>query len=623
MIKKNKSRAGTSGPQTAQLDSIERLLDEERFNEASAKAERLAAEFPEHTRLRALRIQALAATGEIALATLIAHEWTQAQANSQRAWGLLYTLASELGLGFLAYGAHERLEALGASDSVRTEEALGMIASTKAKYSQLDGAEGLHSDLGLLYLITERLDAARAQLEQTAHPVPRTNLAAVLFDQGKMPEAIEIAQSAWDSDPNTTHAARTLVRALLYSGELERARVAGEKLRTVAARAPDELAAQLETLDLLEDFEAAKNCFNAFSRDLYKDYRRDVVARAKHAAAVAFMQTGDRAKAQSLWEEAIADNPQHRLYHINLANAKAKKSTEPAWLELMGDAFPALHAKAIEKSLQEAGGAEVVLQDPSVLETQIHAHSIYLSRMLRLSDPLFRAIVREELAGRADHDDSHAEEALGAFVTYSFGADGERIEALRGLYFAGKIERDSQVKIFLRGEQRELHVEVPMVKPRRALKELPDEAIGDYVRAVFATEHAGLRQGLAKLEQWLGQATLRRDQLVLDHRIILLLHAMRGREREAQERLRAALDAGDALPRTFAFAARKAASEGDADRGARLLEGQLPRSDMDDEDIAPVLLAQQELHASRGEEDQELAAWVTSEMLGAFEAEEV
>ncbi|MFN0318476.1 MAG: tetratricopeptide repeat protein [Burkholderiales bacterium] len=622
MIKKNKSRVAVSGPQPAQLDSIERLIHQERFNEASIKAERLAAEFPEHTRLRALRIQALAATGEIALATLIAHEWTQAQANSQRAWSLLFTLASEFGLGFLAYRAHERLEALGASDSVRTEQARDMIASTKTKYSQLEGAEGLHSDLGLLYLITERLDAARAELEQTAHPVPRTNLAAVLFDQGKMPEAIQIAQAAWDADPNTTHAARTLVRALLYRGDLDRAREAGDKLKTVAARAPDELAAQLETLDLLEDFEAAKSCFSAFSPDLYKDYRRDVVARAKHAAAVAFLQTGDRARAQSLWEQATADYPQHRLYRINLANAKARESTEPAWLELMGDAFPTVHAKSIEKDIQEAGGAEVIFQDPSVFETQIPAHSIYLARMLRLSDPLFRAIVREKLAERADHDDVHAEEALGAFVTYPFGADGERIEALRGLYFAGKIERNSEVKIFLRGKQRQFSVEVPLVEPQRALKDLPDEAIGDYVRAVFAVEHADLRHALGNIERWMSQATLRRDQLVLNHRAVVMLHAMRGRERDAQARLQAALDAGDALPRTLAFAARKAINEGDADRAAKLLERQLPRAGTDDEDIAPVLLAQQELHASRGEEDQELAAWITSEVLGAFEAGE-
>jgi hypothetical protein len=288
----------------------------------------------------------------------------------------------------------------------------------------------------------------------------------------------------------------------------------------------------------------------------------------------------------------------------------------------MGDAFPTVHAKAIEKDIQEAGGAEVIFQDPSVFETQIPAHSVYLGRMLRLSDPLFRAIVREKLAGRADHDDVHAEEALGAFVTYSFGADGERVEALRGLYFAGKIARNSEVRIFLRGKHRQFPVEVPIVEPHRALKDLPDEAIGDYVRAVFAVDQAGLRQGLSKIEHWLSQATLRRDQLVLNHRAILLLHAMRGRERDAKERLGAALDALDALPRTLAFAARKALNEGEAERAAKLLEGQLARSGTDDEDIAPVLLAHQELHASRGEEDQELAAWITSEVLGAFEVGE-
>ena len=64
MIKKQKSQGGTLVPQAAQLDSIERLLSGERYNEAYAKAERLGAQFPDHARLRDLRIQASAAVGE-------------------------------------------------------------------------------------------------------------------------------------------------------------------------------------------------------------------------------------------------------------------------------------------------------------------------------------------------------------------------------------------------------------------------------------------------------------------------------------------------------------------------------------------------------------------------------
>ena len=83
MIKKQKSHGAAPAPQTAQLDSIERLLGAERYHEAHAKAQRLGAEFPDHSRLRDLRIQAAAAAGEVALATLLAEEWSRAHPNSQ------------------------------------------------------------------------------------------------------------------------------------------------------------------------------------------------------------------------------------------------------------------------------------------------------------------------------------------------------------------------------------------------------------------------------------------------------------------------------------------------------------------------------------------------------------
>ncbi len=622
MIKKNKSKTLAPAPQPGQLDSIERLLAQERYNEASAKAERLSAEFPEHIRLRDLRIQALASTGQRVPATLLALDWSEARPNSRRAWALLFALASDYGMGFLAFQAHARLEALGMPDGVRADQANESIELMRTKYVNLTGDEGLRSDRGLLYMMAQRLEDARTELESTTHPVPQTNLAAVLFDLGDMPGAIRTAQAVWE-ERYGSYAARTLVRALLYTGELQRARAAGEKLKTMQAREPDELAAQLEALNLLEDFAGTIACFNKFDKTKYETFRPEVVARVMHAAAVAFLQTGERAQAQALWERASAHNAQYRLYQINLMNTRKVDTEEPAWLEMMGETFPYARAKVLQKDVEDAGGAAGILQEPDLFETEMDAHSIYLGRVLRVADPLMRAIARTELVRRLERGDEHASHALQRFTTHPFGTDGERIEAVRALYYSHKIERSAPVAIHLRKQPRTLSVNVPICEIDRGFEDLPKDALNDYVRAVFAAEAKELRDLLGKMEKWLGQAVQRADQLKLEHRVILILHAMHNAQSDAAKRLQWVIDAGDALPRTYAFAARVALSENDLPKAAKLLEGQLERAGTNDEDLAPMLLATRELHAARKEEDQELATWIAYEALGAFEPDKV
>ncbi|MBM3394032.1 MAG: hypothetical protein FJY37_05250 [Betaproteobacteria bacterium] len=616
----SKRHSSTAGPQVAQVDAIERLLDERRYHEARAKAKRLSAQFPTHVRLRDLRVRAAASVGEMAHAALLAYDWTQEQPNSQRAWALMRDIAADFGLGYLAHHAHLRLETLGAVDPARAQQIEELITTVRAKYPTLDDAQGLQSDRGLMLLIGDRLDAARAELEGCTHAVPRTNLAAVLFDSCDVAAAIEVARSAWHTEASNAHAARTLVRALLYSGDADEARAAGVELAGVTVSEPDELAAQLEALCMLEDFAAARRCYEAFAPDKLPQFRSDIVARLKHIAAAAYWNLDIRDKAALLWREASEGNPAHPLYRANLATTLDTDSDEPVWFELMGDAFPSRQATLLNEAVDAAGGADAVIADPSQVQSQLDAHSAYLGWLLRHSDPLCRALVRHALARRAFAGEALATDLLKRFLVYPRGGDRERSEALRALHFAQAVERKAEVEIFLGGAVRRLTIEVPEVRELPLLPSLPEAAREDYISAVFARQPAQQRDQLTALRKWLDTVKDPHDRQVLIHRIMVLLYSLRGREAEAKASMDAALATGDALPRVYGFAARMAIARRDADTATRLLDGQVARCDGSDEDLAPVLLATHELHLLRGELETAMAAKMAYEALGAFPA---
>lgn len=622
MSRKQKSRADTPAPQVAQVDAIERLLNEQRFHEAVAKADRLAQQFPDHVRLRDLRIRAVASAGDVPRAALMAEAWTRTQPNSQRAWSLLFGLGADLGLGYLAHACHRRLDALGAEDPQRTKDANTLIEAIRAKYVGLSDEEGLRSDRGLLFLIGERLEEAVAELSSATHVVPRTNLAGAYFDQGDMTQAIAVARDAWKADTCNTHAARILARALLYVGDADGVRAVGEQLRDVVAREPDELAAQLETLDLLEDYAAARERYEAFPRTGFESFRRDMLARMYHAAAVACFNLGDRDKARLLWQDAVQNNGQHPLYMLNLHLASRTDTNEPACREMLSEAFPAAFERLLRPAIERAGGGKALIDEPSRLDLELQGHSLYLGHLLRQTDEMSRALMREALAARLERGDADAEAELRRFIVFAHGADQERVEALRALYFAGKLPPAGVVSVYLRGALRNLDVTIPRVRRVRPLQGMPDAAQAAYIDTVFANEPSELRAALQTLRKLRAQATDEAAQRVLDHRVMVTMHSLGAHQNEGAALLKEMLHDGQALARTHAFAARLALLRGEVKSAQSLLDGQLARAGADDEDLAPVLHAQRELHAARGETDQELAAWIAQECLGAVSAPE-
>lgn len=620
---RQKARAEAAAPQPAQVDSIERLLDEGRLHEAVAKADRLGAQFPTHVRLRDLRIRAVASAGDVPRAALMAEEWSRSQPNSQRGWNLLFSLAADLGLGYLAHEAHVRLDALGGVDAKRTQDAETLIQAIRAKYAELSDEEGLRSDRGLLFLIGERLDEAAAELAHATHPVPRTNLAAVHFDLGDMGAAIAVARAAWEADECNAHAARILVRALLYAGDVDAAEAAGAKLRAVQTREPDELSAQLETLDLLEDYAGARERFEAFPLKDFQNFRRDMLGRMRHAAAVAYFNLDDRNKARLLWQQAAEDHPDHPLYQANLLRVLRADASEPAWRELMSEAFPTTVAKVLQQDVDKAGGTEAVLADLQRLKTPLVAHSAYLGRLLRQTDPLCRGIVREAISHRVEQGEAAAETALRQFLSFGHGNDHERMEALRALYFAGRLPSVGPVSVHLEGALRTLDVTVPAVRRDVPLPGLPEAAQQDYFQAVYADQPGELRAALDRLRKWQAEVAPGFAQKALVHRVILLLHGLRERGAEGAALLQETLNTGAALARTYAFAARLALARGQQAEAERLLNGQLARAGHCDEDLAPVLTAQAELQAARGLTDAALSTRIALNALGAFAAPEV
>jgi tetratricopeptide (TPR) repeat protein len=336
---------------------------------------------------------------------------------------------------------------------------------------------------GQAYLEQGEYQQARQAEEEVLHLKPdfvsaRNNLCLISFAEGHLEQAITTAQEVLEGNPANVHALSNLTRFYVLNGQLDAARVCGERLKASQVEAWDVWTKKVEGLAYLGDeggilqmYEQAKA-----AQDL-----DTTSALFHHLVAVAMARTGQINQAYQQWKQALKKSPGFDLSQSNLEDMKQPIGQRHApwyfslsyWLnrQLIDDLSKALAGtqfkdeKALEHAMQR-----FLVEHPSL----VHLVPILLER----GDPPGR-----EFAFRLASSVKTPEmlQALKDFALSQWGPDRMRNEAAAIAADADLLSRE-KVRLYIQGEWRELMV---------INYELHDE---------IAFEHS------RKVNQWLAQA---------------------------------------------------------------------------------------------------------------------
>ncbi len=624
MARHTKSKDTNRGPDPAQLRAVERLLLDERFDEALERSERLVSAFPEHSAARGLHIESMLASGHADQAAQLAQQWMEQHPNSIRAARLSAIACLDAGLPNLAVAAAERLAVLGEPDPELEQDSRAGARDARSRMGDVDTATALRVEQGLLLCFVGQVAEADQLLAGIEVPLARHALALARFQRRDVEGAWTTICGAID---NPAPFPASLFAAALYSlylGARDRLGLLAERLNALVPARSEHLFHQLSGLLLLDRPADAVKAFERAPAGLFKrDDDGGMVASLWNAAGVAYARAGDWDKARGLFQQAVDAGPDYLCAQTNLEAAQDRETGEaPAVLELR-DWLP-------ESSLRVAVEAITGLmdqgfnpsEDPELLDLdELPERSSYLAVMARQGDAPARIVAREVLKLRAEKGEAEAVDALRALLLDPEGPDFERVRAASALYFAGELPRVGTVEVFLAGARRKLLVRVPWVQSGPLLPGLDHRHYAEFLQARQQRNDGNAREACRIFAGLLTSAPTRAVELGLKHELALTQLSTEGLQQEGERCLSELLSAPDCLLRTRAYQAMRELSAGSEERAQQLVADTDEDGPYAFEDATELLTVREELAWRHGADDLALTAWLAHEALGAFEIE--
>lgn len=302
---------------------------------------------------------------------------------------------------------------------------------------------------------------ARAAAEDLLNRRPdfaaaRNNLTQIDFAEGKLGDAIAQSRAVLEEAPDNAHAVAKLVRLLSLNGDLDEARLAGERFAEASFTMVDHYVAAAEAWSILGDDEQVLAIYARLLEERPEELtpaRGKTTALSHHFAAVAEARLGHEDRARELWNEALEAKFGQALILANLEDLdRAPGEQNGAWalpfanwvnakvhdgvIRILRNSMKLGH-RSTEKALR------LFLRDHPTLETLLPA-------LLDRSDPDGR-LFAYALARKAWTPKSI--EALRQFVTTRRGPDALRLEVLELLIEKGVIA-DEPIMMWYEGERR-------------------------------------------------------------------------------------------------------------------------------------------------------------------------
>lgn len=208
---------------------------------------------------------------------------------------------------------HEEIDyALG---MLPTVQSIAMLRIVEAGFTGDDAVElaELHEE-SLSLLDQGDYRAARAAIERILERRPGldsayNNLSLIAMGEGKLEEAMEIAEGVLRRDERNVHALSNMIRFLVVSGQSEKARLYADRLKAIDLPVPDAWIKKAEALSFLGDDAGVLDILLEVEEEERRFTLPSAAAMVFHFAAVAtlrlkpFDQAAEK-EAKRLWEHA-------------------------------------------------------------------------------------------------------------------------------------------------------------------------------------------------------------------------------------------------------------------------------------------------------------------------------
>lgn len=279
---------------------------------------------------------------------------------------------------------------------------------------------------------------------------PLNNVSLSYMVEGKLTQALEVAQRVLADHPQNVHTCGNVAQCLIRLGRTAEAQPILNSLRDMVPDNPDHWRKIIETFAYAGDDEAVIETYTRALDALGKRHTPEPMV--QHVAAVAYARTGDVKKARQLWKAALKQDSSLDVARENLADSR-----QPAgqingawyfpfqnwlvedWLARIGRVFAkgervgdTAMRRELEQTIKAVPGLEAVLP-------------ILLDR----GDPVGREFVLHMAA-------HYPVPGLREFALGQRGTDEDRMEAARYASEHGELDNSQPVILYLEGEPREL-----------------------------------------------------------------------------------------------------------------------------------------------------------------------
>lgn len=565
--KKSFAAATAAKLDTRQLAAIERLLTAGRAEDALKRAQRLSKEYPDHSGLWRIQIDALQALGDAPGATLAAYRWAQQRPNNILAQQALLEACLRHEHFFLAMDMVKRLQALGVGENLMIsklmakdlEEFLIMPDGSRATHEQMEAF-----DRARIHLQARDFLAALPLLEQGTTIPQRNNLAVCLFNLNRIEDAMAAFDAAWSQDPDNLFALSWIMQLRLFRGDEDSAYGLATPLAVTRARRADDALLQLHGLLLLGENQAANHAYErASGEDWFATDNPLTLALLHHLGGGAACRLHQPDQARERWKQALKLLPQLRLAQENLAEAARCSGQAPSY-PIVFDvtrSLPLAWLDRLQEHRQNEATARRYLQE-------FKASNSYLKQLYLAADVGLRALIAAMLRLRARAGDQDAIAVLKFLIAQPVGTQQERMELLYALRDCASLSGAGPVD-FWRGDgltqikllEQRIHREPVDSGLPPALDQLLERSILLSHKRQFAEAEGLLRRILEQVPD---------HRVALGNLAIMRLH--QGDGAECESLLERAIDLYPDYPVPRCNLAQRCIARGDIDRAKALVE---------------------------------------------------
>lgn len=589
---RKKQPAKRPQPQAAQLKAVERLLAEEKYEQAVTKVRPLLRQFPDHHLLNSFLIEALEHTAGPSAAGLAAFEWTRRKPNSVPAQEALFHFTLNLGHLMLADRTARRLAELG----VETE---GFPLPEEIKQQLLGAPDGTRVsgdemelfDIGKLHLEARDFDGVLRWLEGVSLISARNNRALALFHLGRTVDALAAFLESWQADPDNLYALGWALQLRLYLGDESGAKGLATPLRSASARRSEDGVGQLNGLLLLREDQPAWEIFEgAQASDWDSGEISPTDAQWNHLGACAACRLGDERAARQLWQKALEIHPNQQSVLRNLETLRTSRAafTTPEGFET-SQLLPIGWIDALRAGVRDLSGPLDALD----------ASDLYLNAAFFSGNEVTRKLIVLVLKRRAKLGDREAVDILRELARLPIGTREERFRLLSFLREEALVAPDEEFELWDGSEMRSVKTYGTEIHREPADSGLPSELAVVLEESVQLQMEGKFQEAEHLLEQILDQFP--------DHPVALgnmaVIRSSRGKKEEAKQLLWQTIERNPDYLYARCNLARILTLEGEIEEADSLLHGLMERERMHIFDAIAYYGALALLHRAKGEDD--------------------